>query len=262
MTGAERLPYLSLIIPCYNEDANIKAGSLTRVQRYLEKADFSWEVIIINDGSSDDSRGLLEKFIRGKQNYYLLDIPHSGKAAAIARGAAQARGGILLFLDMDQSTPIEEWDKLSPWYREEFDIVIGSRGSLRHGTPFLRRCGSRIFRQLRRWIILPGISDTQCGFKSCRSRVAREIFPQLRALRKDTPARGWTVSAWDVEFLYRAQRNGFRVKEVQVAWRDRDLSTSKKKGGPTRVYIAESLDMAGQVLRLKLKELSEKYRTN
>jgi dolichyl-phosphate beta-glucosyltransferase len=229
------------------------------VHRYLSDQRYRWEVIIVNDESTDESRSLIERFIEDKNNFHLLDIPHGGKPAAVWAGIQRARGEIVLFTDMDQSTPVEELEKLLPWYQKGYDAVIGSRGTGREGFSLVRQLGSVVFRSLRRLILLRSISDTQCGFKSSRREIAQEVFPQLQFFKQEERPSGWKVSAYDVELLHLLDKAGHRVKEVQVDWRNRDQSDTKDRTGALARYVRESLEMAKEVSRVSLNELKGLY---
>jgi dolichyl-phosphate beta-glucosyltransferase len=258
-TIREQQPYLSVIIPCYNEQKNLEAGVLDEVYHYLGQQEYSWEVIIANDESTDGSQELIEGALKDKTGFTLLDIAHGGKPAAVWAGVRQARGEIILFTDMDQSTPIDETNKLLGWYERGFDVVIGSRGAERQGFSIVRQLGSIVFRGLRRLFLLRGISDTQCGFKSCRRQAALEAFPRLQFFKeKDQPV-GWKVSAYDVELLYLMERAGYRIKEVVVRWRNRDMSDTKGQTGDLARYVKESIEMAQEVTRVKLNQLRGLY---
>ena len=134
-------------------------------------------------------------------------------------------------------------------------MVIGSRGMAREDFPLYRRIGSSVFRSFRRLLLLRDISDTQCGFKALRTPVARELFPQLEPIRNARTVSGWKVTAFDVELLFLAERRGYRIAEVTVKWADRDVAQSKGKS-----YLGESLEMAEQVLHVKLNDLRGIYR--
>lgn len=258
MTVERRPIMLSVIIPCYNEEKNIEGGALEQVYRYLSKQDYRWEVIVVNDGSTDRSRELVSRFVADRDNMSLIDIPHGGKPAGLWAGIQHARGKYLLFTDMDQSTPIGELAKLLPWCAKGYEVVIGSRGTARDGFSSLRKVGSAVFRNLRRLFLLRDISDTQCGFKLCRRDVALEIFPHLQFMRRDRPS-GWKVSAYDVEFLYLCERAGYRVKEVVVEWRNRDRSETKGRQGELARYMRESVEMAQEVARVNFNRLRGAY---
>jgi dolichyl-phosphate beta-glucosyltransferase len=252
-------PYVSIIIPCYNEGRNLKRGVLDEVRQYIANRDYSWEVIIVDDESTDNSRSLVEHFVKNTVNFSLFDIPHGGKPRAVWAGVQKARGEIVLFTDMDQSTPISELSKLLPWYGRGFDVVIGSRGTTREGFSIIRQIGSVVFRTFRRLFLLRNISDTQCGFKSCRREAALDTFPRLQFFKqKDKPA-GWRVSAYDVELLHLFERAGYRIKEVEVEWQNRDESDTKDQAGRLVRYFKESIEMAREVVRVKLNQLKGLY---
>jgi len=243
------VPYLSVIVPCYNESENLRRGVLEEMDEYLSKQDYTYEVLVSDDGSTDDSRELARQYLEGKPRFRLLANAHGGKPMAVWHGIRVAQGEILLFTDMDQSTPIDQIDLLLPLFDQGYGMAIGSRGTARRDFPWYRRVGSAVFRTLRHLLLLRNILDTQCGFKAVRRPVAMELFPQLEAIRSPRAVAGWSVSAFDVELLFLAERAGYRIGEVTVAWADRDLARGKGKS-----YWAESRDMAGQVLRIKLNE--------
>lgn len=252
-------PYLSVIIPCFNEEKNLERGVLGEVRGYLARRDYGWETIIVNDESTDNSRELIRQFIADKPGFSLLDIPHGGKPAAVWAGVQQASGEIVLFTDMDQSTPLEELGKLLPWHDRGYDVVIGSRGTQREGFSVVRRTGSMVFRSLRRLFLLPDISDTQCGFKSCRREAALDVFPQLQFFKQQDRPQGWKVSAYDVELLHLFEKAGYALKEVEVEWLNRDESDTKDQTGALARYLRESVEMTKEVLRVRLNELRGLY---
>ena len=159
--------------------------------------------------------------------------------------------------DMDQSAPIGELSKLLPWYEEGFDIVIGSR-TARKGFSPLRKLGSFTFRNLRRFVLLPNIHDTQCGFKTFRRQIGMEIFPRLHFFKQTEKPTGWKVSAYDVELLFLFEKTGYKMKEVDIKWVNRDQSDTKRHTELNK-YIYESIDMARQVIRVKLNQLNGLY---
>lgn len=252
-------PYLSVIIPCWNEEKNLEDGVLDEVHQYLHQQSFAREVVIVDDGSSGNSKCLIEKFIQKKPGFLLIDIPHSGKPAAVWAGIQHARGDIVLFIDMDQSTPISELDKLLPWYEQGFDVVIGSRGITREGTDVVRKMGSVVFLALRQLFLLRHIKDTQCGFKSCHRDAALRIFPHLQFFKQKAKPTGWKVSAYDVELLYLFERAGYTIKEVVVQWHNRDRSDTKRQQSGLAQYIAESIEMAKEILRVKRNQMKGLY---
>ena len=199
MSSAGTSVYLSVVIPCYNEARNLERGVLEEVHQFLRRQPYPWEVIVVDDGSTDDSRPLVQTLIADKAGFSLLSIVHGGKPAAVWAGIQAAQGEIVLFTDMDQSTPIHEVDKLLPWYDQDFQVVIGSRGAAREGFNLMRKLGSLIFRGLRSLFLLRNINDTQCGFKTCRRHVAQETFPRLQFFKQAERPSGWKVSTYDVD---------------------------------------------------------------
>jgi len=158
-----------------------------------------------------------------------------------------------LFTDMDQSAPIEELLKLTPFFID-FEVVMGSRGMARENFSLIRKIGSNVFRLFRKSLMLRKINDTQCGFKAFRSDVARHIFPMLQFFKKEKVVKGWKVTSFDVELLFLAEKSGYKIKEVPVIWKDRDIAKGKKKS-----YLKESKEMLLQILRVKLNDIRGLY---
>ncbi len=247
-------PKLSIIIPNYNEKENINNGVLQQVADYLKKVSFTWEVLISDDGSTDGSLKIAQNFAKKNTGFRVLANKHGGKAYAVWCGIKKAKGEIILFTDMDQSTPLKEVEKLLPYYNQGYDVVFGSRGKARQNFPWHRQLMSWGFRVIRQIFLLRGVSDTQCGFKSFKTKLAQDIFPKLSILKDAGQVSGWTVSAFDVELLFLAEKQGSKLKEVDVFWQDEDVSTTKSKN-----FINESLDMLKQILAVKRNDLQGKY---
>lgn len=245
--------YLSVVIPCYNESENLKRGVLQEVYDFLEKQNFTWEVIVSDDGSTDDSREIVKNQIKDKKGFRLVENPHGGKPSAVWGGIEKSSGEYVLFTDMDQSAPIKEVLKLMPFF-EDYELVIGSRGTERENFSILRKAGSNVFRLFRRSLMLRNINDTQCGFKAFKTDVAKKIFPMLQFFRKEKVIKGWRVTSFDVELLFIAEKLGYRIKEVPVEWKDRDIAKGKKKS-----YFKESKEMLLQILRVKVNDLRGLY---
>lgn len=248
---------ISVIIPCYNEEANLKRGVLNEVESYLSKQSYKWEVIICNDKSSDNSLELVNQFVLKNKNFKVLDLPKGGKAGAIWGGIQHAQYDIALFTDMDQSTPLSELTKLLPYFDQNYDVVIGSRGRHREGNTFTRKLGSVIFRELRNLLLRTHIYDTQCGFKAMKTDLAKKIFPQLAVIKNIQNQTVWRVTAYDVEMLLIAQKLGHKIKEVNVDWKNEDISTTK--GDATARYLKESREMASEVWRIFVNNLKGNY---
>ena len=250
--------YLSVIIPCYNEEENLKRDVLSEVRKFMLKKNFDWEVIISDDGSTDKSKELVESQIIGWKNFRHLKNPHGGKPSALWYGIKAAKGNYVLFTDTDQSTPISQLDKLLPFIGGKTGAVIGSRGLLRKNFPLYRRLGSIIFVAFRKLFILPEIDDTQCGFKLFKRNVVELGFPKLEFFLNKRQSKGWTVTSWDVELLHIIKKMGYQIEEVPVNWEDIDIS--KSKGSALNRYIKESKEMLIQILRVKLNERKGMYK--
>ena len=248
---------LSIVIPCYNEENNLKQGVLTQVYDYLKDQSYDWEVLICNDESTDNSLELVKQISSKYKNFKVLDLPHGGKPSAVWGGIKQAKYPIVLFTDMDQSTPIKEVAKLLPFFDQGFDVVIGSRGAVREGNSFVRKLMAGAFLLGRRAVILHNIIDTQCGFKAIKTDLAKKIFPELQFFKDKTDNKGWRVSAFDVELLFMAQKWGHRVKEVPVKWHDEDVSLTK--GNMAARYKKESVQMLQEIIRIKTNDLKGFY---
>lgn len=251
---------ISIVIPCYNESNNLKRGVLEEVSDFLSKQEFPWEVIIANDESTDNSLKLVQSFIKTHPKFKVITIPHGGKPAAVWAGIQEASNQLVLFTDMDQSTPIAEVTKLLPHFSKGYDVVIGSRGLIREGNSLLRRIGGPVFLFFRRLVLLRSIIDTQCGFKMFKTEVAKELFPHLQFFKDTASKKGWRVSAFDVELLFMAQKWGYKIKEVLVNWRNED--TSDTKGDSAARYKKESMQMIQEIIRVKKNDLRGLYDKN
>jgi len=248
---------LSIVIPCYNEENNLKRGVLKEVNRFLVKQKFSWEVLICNDESTDNSLPILREFTQSHPKFRVLNLPHGGKPGAVWSGVKESKYPFVLFTDMDQSTPLKEIYKLIPYFNQNYDIVIGSRGSRRNGNSILRKLMAQTFLFFRRLVLLPKLIDTQCGFKVIKTKLALNLFPRLQFFQSKSAQSGWRVSAFDVELLFMAQKLGAKIMEVEVEWQNRDTSTTK--GDDAARFKKESLQMISEIYRVKLNDLRGFY---
>ncbi len=244
--------FLSIIIPQYNELSNLKKGLLHKAFKYLSKQDFKYEVVIVDDGSTDGSLKYLKKNYADKKFLKIVEAEHGGKPVAINRGIQESSGEYILFTDMDQSTPLSELDRLMPYIAEN-QAVIGSRGSKRNSATVIRKVAGFMFSSFRKLFLLRQIDDTQCGFKLFRADLLSETFPKLNALKVKN-VKGWSVSAFDVELLYLIQKKGGKIKEVRVKWNDEDVSGTKD-----RKFFRESGDMLKQILLVVWREMRGEY---
>ncbi|MBU0495733.1 MAG: glycosyltransferase family 2 protein [Chloroflexi bacterium] len=214
-------PYLSIVVPAYNEAQRLPK-TLSEMITYLERQDFEWELVVVDDGSQDETAALASEFARQHPAVRVIQNPHRGKAYAVRTGVEQARGTYVLFADADHATPIDEWAKLEPYFEQGYDVVIGSReglGAVRHGEPFFRHLMGRVFNTVVRLFTVGNFQDTQCGFKSFRATAAQDIFARTQLYRGDGPETTEPmVTGFDVELLYIAVKRGYRVMDVPVHW--------------------------------------------
>lgn len=248
-------PYLSVVIPVYNESENIRKN-LSRVFEFLKSKDFSTELIVVDDGSVDQTVAIIEEFFSDRENFRLIKNPHKGKGFAVRTGVLAAAGQFILFADADLATPIEEVDRLLMWLREhEFDIAIASRegfGARRVGEPWRRHFLGRGFNFLVQLLVLPGIEDSQCGFKLLDQEAAREIFGRLKTYGEDVPEQKKAyLGAFDVEVLFIARKLGFRIKEVPITW----TYAPTKRLRP----FTDSAKMAWDVFKVRLNDWKGLY---
>lgn len=247
--------YLSVVIPSYNEMTNLQKGVLDKVQHFLERQQYEYEVIIVDDGSTDGSVAFVEKFSKENPKFKIFRNPHTGKAGAVSAGMLQAEGEYVLFTDMDQATPIEEINKLLPFI-EQSDIVIGSRSSQRKGAPWTRILMAKGMMILRTVLVgLRGIEDTQCGFKLFKNEVAKKLFTRLNKMHNGYKRiSGSSVKAgFDVELLLLAQKMGYKIKEVPVEW----LYVETRRVSP----VKDSLEAVDDLVRIRLNDILGKYKT-
>lgn len=212
--------FLSVVIPSYNEMANLQKGVLDKVKRYLDHQKYEYEVIVVDDGSTDGSREFVKKFVKNNKTFRLIENHHTGKAGAVTTGVLSASGDYVLFTDMDQATPIEEIEKMLPHLQKDVDIVIGSRKE-RKGAPLSRKIMSQSAIMLRKFLVgLPDINDTQCGFKLFSQKSAQDIFKKVKKIHGGfkTIKGSAVTSGFDVEVLYLAQQANYVIKEVPVRW--------------------------------------------
>lgn len=233
--------------------ANLQKGVLDKVEHFLQKQKFTYEVIIVDDGSNDGSVEFEEEFAKESPNFSLIKNPHLGKAGAVTEGMLSARGEYALFTDMDQATPIEELVKLIPFIKD-YDVVIGSRSTARKGAPWTRALMARGMIFLRSTIVgVKGIHDTQCGFKLFKKSVSDELFKNLKTFHHGyKKISGSSVKAgFDVELLFLAQKKGYKIKEVSVDW----LYVETRRVNP----IKDSVEALEDLFRIKINDLQGSY---
>ncbi|KKR51403.1 MAG: Glycosyl transferase family 2 [Candidatus Curtissbacteria bacterium GW2011_GWA1_40_16] len=246
-------PHLSVIIPAYNEEPNFKKGTVNEVPEFLKKQGYTYEILIVDDGSSDNTASLAQDFANKHDHVRVIKNSHEGKAATVKTGVKEAKGDYILFTDFDQATPISEVEKLLPYF-SQYDIVIGSRqlpGAKREKEPIHRHIMGLVFNIIVQIIAIRGIWDTQAGFKCFKAQIAKELFGQLKVYGKAKKVQGALVTAFDVELLFIAKKRGFKIKEVPIIWHH--VSTSRVSP------IKDSLRMLRDVIKIRLNDLRGVY---
>jgi dolichyl-phosphate beta-glucosyltransferase len=203
-------PFLSIVIPAHNEE-NRLPGTLEQLFRFLVNQPFTSEVLVVENGSTDRTYEIAREFAGRQPSLHVIRNDWRGKGLAIRRGVQEAWGEYIFLCDADLSMPVEEISKFIPPQIDHLDIAIASReatGSVRYHEPYYRHLTGRVFNTLIRLLVLPGLQDTQCGFKCIRAEVARDIFPYQTLT-------GW---AFDVELLYIARLHGYKIVEIPIQW--------------------------------------------
>ena len=203
-------PFLSVIIPAFNEESRI-ATTLDDLVGYLSAQSYTWEVLVVDDGSSDDTATTVRRLVQELEGVRVETIPHGGKGWAVRHGMMATTGKYRFMCDADLAMPIEGLASFVHQMERGFDVVIGSRqisGARRFNEPTLRHVMGRIFNWSVRLIAVGGFEDTQCGFKCFRGEVVAKLFELQRT-------RGF---GFDVEILYLARKKMLRVQEIPIDW--------------------------------------------
>jgi len=238
-------PTYSIVLPAYNESVRI-ASTLDQILSHADKREWSFEVIVVNDGSTDDTAQIVETYTRKYPALRLLENPgNRGKGYSVRQGMFEARGDILLFSDADLSSPIAEADQLFAAIHQGADIAIGSRWlnadtQIKRQPPH-RQLFGRIFNVMLRLGLGLTFKDTQCGFKAFTRNAAQRVFPLQRIER-------W---GFDPELLYLARTFGLTVAEVPVAW-------SHREGTHLRP-LRDGISMFAEILTIRWNALRGKY---
>jgi dolichyl-phosphate beta-glucosyltransferase len=203
-------PYISLVVPAYNEQGRLPA-TLDKMRTFLTRQSFSYEVLIVDDGSADGTAAIVEDTIPSFPGLRLLREPHRGKGHAVRQGMLAALGSFVMFCDADFSMPVEEVVHFPEAMGNGYQIAIASRevrGAKRIGEPPHRHLMGRVFNLIVRILAVPGLQDTQCGFKCFTQEAAQEIFG-----RQVIDGFGF-----DVEVLYIARKMHLGITEVPISW--------------------------------------------
>jgi dolichyl-phosphate beta-glucosyltransferase len=233
-------PEASIVVPAYNESVRIGRG-LDRIASFFRERRVSFEVIVVDDGSSDDTA---EKARAGGARVVALE-ENRGKGAAVRAGVLASRGDTVLFTDADLSTPIELWPSFRERLLDGYDVVVGSRAiegaRLEVRQPWYREAMGKCFNRILRLVLPLETLDTQCGFKLFRAAAARRLFESAQI----------DGFAFDAEILFLAQRFGYRVAEVPVPWFN---------SLPSRVDpLVHSAEMLRDLIRIRLFDRSGAY---
>lgn len=237
------VPRLSLVIPAYNEEARLPE-TVRLVAGWVAAQPYGVEVLLVNNNSRDRTRAIGLEAAAAHPFLRLLDEPRQGKGAAVRTGVLAAAGEFVFVADCDFSMPIEEIAKFLPPALDDYEVAIGSReapGARRFDEPPHRHLMGRVFNLLVKWIAVPGLQDTQCGFKCFRRDAARALF----AAQTDD---GW---AFDVEILYLARRFHYRIREVAIDWYYRPNSRVSP--------LKDAVRMTLEVLAIRWKGMSGRY---
>ncbi len=235
--------FLSVVIPAYNEQSRID-GTLDKVLEFLQGQPYGWEIVVADDGSTDATASLVRSRAQTHPNLRLLTLPHRGKGWAVKNAMLAAAGHYRLLCDADLSVPIEQVARLLPPQVEGIDVAIGSReaiGAKRIGEPVRRRLMGRFYNALVRLMAVPGLRDTQCGFKCYRCEVVPSLFERQTM----------DGFAFDVEVMFLAVKSGLKMQEIPVDWYYRDQS----KVRAFRDALAMTLDL----LRIRWRYARGKY---
>lgn len=244
---------LSIVVPAYNEERRLQR-TLAEVDAFLVARGQSAEIIVADDGSDDQTVVTAATFRTSPGvSLRILSLPHRGKASAVRDGVLASRGRFILFTDADLSTPMSFAPELLAALDDKTRVAIGSRegaGARRVGEPAYRHLMGRVFNWLVRMLAVPGINDTQCGFKAFDRDAAHAIFRRTR-LHGTEPIRGPRVSGFDVEVLFIARRLGYRIAEIPVHWQHAPGSKVQPLLDPFRMF--------GDVLRVRLNAIAGRY---
>jgi glycosyltransferase involved in cell wall biosynthesis len=236
---------LSVVIPAYNEELRIEK-TLLSVSEFLKNQSFDYEILVINDGSHDNTAGLVQKLEAAIPKLKLVNNKDNhGKGWVTKQGMLEASGDVRLFMDADNSTKVEEVAKFLPFFDQGYDLVIGSRriqGSvIAVHQPWFRDLQGTIFRLIVHTLVPLSVTDSQCGFKAFSAKAAQSIFSKQSIYR-------W---AFDVEILALARKQGYKIKEVPITWID---------DSDSHVKLSGKIHMLLEVIEVRLNLWTGKYK--
>ena len=243
MSAGESRPELSIVIPAYNEARRLPE-SFARLYDYLQRQAYLAEVIVVDDGSDDFTAAVVRAWMGRWPALRLIQIPHTGKGEAVRAGALAAQGAWIFLADADFSMPVQELALFESGEYPDTDLLIGSReapGAHRIGEPGYRHLMGRAFNFVVQRLLVPGIRDTQCGFKRIRREVALDLFLHQNIT-------GW---GFDVELLYMAQLRGYSIREIPISW--------YYKAGSKIHPLRDTWNMARDVLAIYRNSRAQAY---
>jgi dolichyl-phosphate beta-glucosyltransferase len=203
-------PYLSIILPAHNEESRL-GETLSQLASFLQSQSFSAEVLVVENASSDRTLEIAQEFCAAHPAFRVLPLDLPGKGRAVQAGMLAAHGQYRFICDVDLSMPVGEIPRFLPPLLNGVDIAIASReapGAVRYNEPHYRHLVGRVFNNMVRWLVLPRLQDTQCGFKCFTAASAERLFPLQTIM-------GWT---FDVEILAIAFKLGLVIEEVPIPW--------------------------------------------
>lgn len=238
--------FLSITIPAYNEEKRL-VTTMNKICAYLSQGGFPYEIIVVDDGSTDNTLQMMKKFASANKHIVVLANDRNyGKGYSVRKGMLSARGEYIFFSDADLSTPIEEIEKCLPYLSGSYDVVVGSRSmsdsEITIRQPWYRERMGKIFNFMVNLVLMKGIVDTQCGFKGFKKDVVKKVFSRCVI----------DGFSFDVEALYLSRKYNFKIKEIPIRWENSALS----KVNPVR----HSLQMFRDLFRIKIKDLKGCYR--
>ncbi len=232
--------------------------TLETVLNYCYRKPYAVEIIVVDDGSDDNTAAIAEEFAEEHACLRVIRNAHRGKGYTVRTGMLQGRGDYILFSDADLAVPIEEFERLQPYLEEGYEVAIGSRegqGARRIGEPFYRHVMGRVFNALVRAVTVGGFQDTQCGFKVFTREASYVLFQQAQLYGENAPKlHTAAVTSFDVEILFLAVKHGYRVKEVPIKW----IYGTETKVNP----ITDSWRNFKDVMQVRWNDITGKYRFN
>lgn len=232
-----------MVIPAYNEERRLPA-SLEHVHTFVSQQSYSWEVVVVENGSSDKTLRIAQAFAAQHPGFHVLQASGRGKGRAVRQGMLFAQGEWRMMLDADLSMPVDQIPRFLPPQQANAPVVIASReapGAVRYNEPEVRHIGGRVINAMIRLLALHGLHDTQCGFKCFSAQAAQALFTRQ------------TLDGWsfDIEILYIARKLGFTITELPIPWHYSEQSHVRP--------LADAIGMLGGILSIRSNDLRGRY---